>query len=203
MGVDIRNELTQVLKYCDKRVFFIRADVPDPRIGFPIMARHATKFVLAGDGNHPDKNLMEIEDTATGYKTQCRRKFAYGPLYGPEIYDDVLIRTKIRCMPWSLESGEGLESLGDEILRKGETWEQECLTAKGQGKGIKPQADDPEFSLRAGGQGQLSQKIKRDDIVHIRRSYDSREEKGPSQSGFLGVRTGAGLSDEAQSLVDK
>ena len=69
--------------------------------------------------------------------------------------------------------------------------------------GRRPQADDPEFSLRAGGKGQFSQKIKNDDIVHIRRRYDSREAKGPSQSGFLGVRAGAGLSDEAQSLVDK
>jgi len=201
-GQPISRELMEVVDYCNNRAFYIIPESDSPRVGFIIKARIASKFLVMKNGNHPDSNAISITDSNTGVVRGCRRKFAYGPLYGDEIWDDVLLGTAIRCTPWLMPGNQqGLEALSEQYVRNGLEWEKQCDQAKGAGKGIKPQTGDPEFSIRASGKHPRSIKFSEDDAISIRRKHSMREYKGPSQSGYLRTTEGAGLSETAQALV--
>jgi len=203
-GQPISRELMEVVDYCNNRGFYIIPESEGPRVGFLIKARIASKFLVMKNGNHPDSNAISITDSNTGVVRGCRRKFAYGPLYGDEIWDDVLLGTSIRCTPWLMHGGQqGLEVQSEQLLRNGLEWEKQCEQAKGAGKGIRPQTGDPGFSIRASGQHPRSIKFSDEDAISIRRKHAMREYKGPSQSGYLRTTEGAGLSETAQALVNE
>ena len=56
-------------------------------------------------------------------------------------------------------------------------------------------------SVRAGGRGKRSAQLTDEKMMSRRRQHEGRAYRGPSQSGFLRVKTGSGLSKEAQRIV--